>query len=198
MKKFMITAAMAATLIITATGYGSTVNVMAAASGKTSTAEKKTAKTTENKEEKKETKATNDKEDDKEDEKETTKIEKGGSLIIKTEDLSEDAVFYPIEVDGTEMEVIAVKDAEGNIRTAFNTCQICYDSGNGYYKQEGDKLVCQNCGNSFTMDQVGETAGGCNPYPILDEDKTVTEDEIQISYDFLKESSDIFANWKRK
>ena len=194
MKKFMVTAIMAAMLIAT-TGYSNTTNVMAAASGKASTAEKKTTKTTENKDDKKETKAINDKED--EDEKETTKIEKGDSLIIKTEDLSEDAAFYPIEVDGTEMEVIAVKDEDGNIRTAFNTCQICYDSGNGYYKQEGDKLVCQNCGNSFTMDQVGETAGGCNPYPILDDDKTVTEDEIEISYDFLKESSDIFANWKR-
>ena len=136
--------------------------------------------------------------DNKEDKKETTKIENGDSLVIKTDDLSEDAAFYPIEVDGTEMEVIAVKDSEGNIRTAFNTCQICYDSGNGYYEQEGDTLVCQNCGNSFTMDQVGETAGGCNPYPIMDDDKTVAEDKIQISYDFLKESSDIFTNWKRK
>ena len=177
MKKFMITAAMAVMLITTATGYRSVVSVMAASSSKTSAAEKNTAKST--------------------DDKEATKIEKGGSLVIKTDDLSEEAAFYPIEVDGTEMEVIAVKDSDGTIRTAFNTCQICYDSGNGYYKQEGDKLVCQNCGNSFTMDQVGEKAGGCNPYPILDEDKTVTEDEIQISYDFLKESSDIFANWKR-
>lgn len=195
MKKFMITAAMAAMLMTTATAYGKVENVMAAASSTVKTAEKKSTKTSDdNKTEKKAAKAT----DDKEDEKETTKIEKGDSLVIKTDDLSEDAEFYPIEVDGTEMEVIAVKDAEGTIRTAFNTCQICYDSGNGYYKQEGDKLVCQNCGNSFTMDQVGETAGGCNPYPILDDDKTMTEDEIQISYDFLKESSDIFANWKRK
>lgn len=181
MKKFMVTAAMAVMLMTTAAEYGNTANVMAAASSKVNTSEKKDTKTA----------------DDKEDKKETEKIEKGGSLVIKTDDLSEDAAFYPIEVDGTEMEVIAVKDSDGTIRTAFNTCQICYDSGNGYYKQEGDKLVCQNCGNSFTMDQVGETAGGCNPYPILDEDKTVTEDEIQISYDFLKESSDIFANWKR-
>lgn len=193
MKKFMITAAMAAMLITTATGYGSAVNVMAASSSTTKTAEKKTTKTSDDKTEKNAAKTT----EDKEDKEETTKIEKGDSLIIKTDDLSEDAAFYPIEVDGTEMEVIAVKDSEGNIRTAFNTCQICYDSGNGYYKQEGDKLVCQNCGNSFTMDQVGQTAGGCNPYPIMDDDKTVTEDEIQISYDFLKESSDIFTNWKR-
>ena len=182
MKRFMITAAMAAMLMTTATAYGKVENVMAAASSTTKTTEKKASKAT----------------DDKEDKKETTKIEKGDSLTIKTDDLSEDAAFYPIEVTGTEMEVIAVKDAEGIVRTAFNTCQICYDSGNGYYKQEGDKLVCQNCGNSFAMDQVGETAGGCNPYPILDDDKTATEDEIQISYEFLKESSDIFANWKRK
>nr|WP_288642649.1 Fe-S-containing protein [uncultured Anaerobutyricum sp.] len=49
---------------------------------------------------------------------------------------------------------------------------------------------------NFTMDQVGESAGGCNPWPILEEDKTETDSEIKISYDFLKESSDIFANWK--
>ena len=167
---------MAGMVMTTITGYGNMVNVMAASSSK------KAAKT----------------EKDKDAKKETEKIEKGDSLVIKTEDLSEDAEFYPVEVDGTEMEVIAVKDAKGTIRTAFNTCQICYDSGNGYYKQEGDKLVCQNCGNSFTMDQVGNTSGGCNPWPILEDDKTVTDDEIQISYDFLKKSLEIFANWKRK
>lgn len=176
MKKIILAGIMAGMVMTTITGYGNTVNVMAASSSK------KAAKT----------------EKDKDEKKETEKIEKGDSLVIKTEDLSEDVEFYPVEVDGTEMEVIAVKDAKGTIRTAFNTCQICYDSGNGYYKQEGDKLVCQNCGNSFTMDQVGNTSGGCNPWPILEDDKTVTDDEIQISYDFLKESSEIFANWKRK
>lgn len=176
MKKIILAGIMAGMVMTTITGYGNMVNVMAASSSK------KAAKT----------------EKDKDAKKETEKIEKGDSLVIKTEDLSEDAEFYPVEVDGTEMEVIAVKDAKGTIRTAFNTCQICYDSGNGYYKQEGDKLVCQNCGNSFTMDQVGNTSGGCNPWPILEDDKTVTDDETQISYDFLKESLEIFANWKRK
>ena len=126
----------------------------------------------------------------------TQKIASGENLIIPVKEVSEKASFYPVEVDGTQMEVIAVKDSEETIRTAFNTCQICYDSGKGYYKQEGDKLVCQNCGNSFTMEQVGESAGGCNPWPILEEDKTETDSEIKISYEFLKESSDIFANWK--
>ena len=56
--------------------------------------------------------------------------------------------------------------------------------------------VFAGCGNSFTMDQVGESAGGCNPWPILESDRTLADDEIQISYDFLKDSADIFANWK--
>ena len=124
------------------------------------------------------------------------KISSGVSLKIPVKEISDKASFYSVEVDGTQMEVIAVKDSDGNIRTAFNTCQICYDSGNGYYKQEGNELVCQNCGNSFTMEQVGESAGGCNPWPILEEDKTETDSEVKISYDFLKESSDIFENWK--
>ena len=124
-------------------------------------------------------------------------IKEGEKLVIPISDLSEKATFYPVEVDGTEMEVIAGKDSQGKIRTAFNTCQVCYDSGNGYYRQLGEELVCQNCGNSFTMDVVGETGGGCNPVPILEENRTVTDSEIHISYDFLKESSDIFANWKR-
>ena len=130
------------------------------------------------------------------DENQEISVSSGGNLTIPVDELTENAAFYSVNVDGTEMEVIAVKTSDGTIRTAFNTCQICYDSGNGYYKQEGDKLVCQNCGNSFTMDQVGETAGGCNPWPILESDRTLVDGEIQISYDFLRDSADIFANWK--
>ena len=63
--------------------------------------------------------------------------------MIHTADITTDASFFPVEVNGTRMEVIAVKDSEGNIRTAFNTCQVCYDSGRGYYVQSGDYLVCQ-------------------------------------------------------
>lgn len=123
-------------------------------------------------------------------------IEAGESLVIPISEVSSTAQFYPVEVDGTRMEVLAVEDSEGNIRTAFNTCQICYASGRGYYVQDGDVLVCQNCGNGFTVDQVEIQSGGCNPWPIFAENKTVTEDSIEISYDFLKKSKEIFANWK--
>lgn len=117
-------------------------------------------------------------------------------IVIPISDITETAKFYPVDVEGTTLEVVAVKASDGSIRTAFNTCQVCYDSGKGYYEQQGDLLVCQNCGNQFSMDRVEVEAGGCNPWPIFDENKTVTEDSITISYGFLKESKGIFANWK--
>ena len=119
-----------------------------------------------------------------------TSIKKNGYLAIPIADLSQTASFYKADLDGTEIELVALKDSKGNLRTAFNACQVCYSSGKGYYVQDGNYLVCQNCGNSFTIDQVGIASGGCNPWPILDSDRTVTDDEIQISYDVLKATAD--------
>ena len=119
-----------------------------------------------------------------------TSIKKDGYLAIPIAGLSQTASFYKADLDGTEVELVALKDSKGNLRTAFNACQVCYSSGRGYYRQEGKYLVCQNCGNSFTIDQVGIASGGCNPWPILDSDRTVTDDEIQISYDVLKATAD--------
>ena len=120
-----------------------------------------------------------------------------GDLLIAISDISSTAKFYPVEVDGTKLEVIAVKAPDGTIRTAFNTCQVCYSSGRGYYKQEGNVLVCQNCGNRFGMDQVEVLSGGCNPVPIFPENKTVDAANITISGDFLAEAKGILANWKK-
>lgn len=126
----------------------------------------------------------------------TNKIEEGEFLEIPISAVTEKASFYTAEVEDTELEVIAIRDKAGTIRTALNTCQVCYDSGRGYYKQSGDYLICQNCGNKFTAEQVETESGGCNPWPIFETDKTVTEDYIRISYDFLNKSRKIFANRK--
>ncbi|MBR1824809.1 MAG: DUF2318 domain-containing protein [Ruminococcus sp.] len=118
-------------------------------------------------------------------------------LVIPVSEVTETAKFYPVTVDGTDMEVFAVKDSEGNIRTAFNTCQSCYTSGNGRYEVEGTELVCQNCGFHFTADQVGaNTNGGCSPWAISTDERNDTEDTVTIPYDFLVSSKNIFANWR--
>jgi uncharacterized membrane protein len=117
-------------------------------------------------------------------------------LVIPVAEVTEAARFYPVEIEGTTLEVIAVEAADGTIRTAFNTCQVCYDSGRGYYKQDGGALVCQNCGNRFLPDQVELQSGGCNPVPIFPENKTVSDESITISEEFLGEARVIFSNWK--
>jgi uncharacterized membrane protein len=118
-------------------------------------------------------------------------------LVIPIAEVTENAVFYPVEIEGTRLEVLAVKVPDGTIRTAFNTCQVCYASGRGFYKQQGTVLVCQNCGNRFRMSQVEVRAGGCNPVPIFKDAKTVTGTTITIPKAFLAEAKVIFARWRR-
>lgn len=124
------------------------------------------------------------------------KTVKDADIIIRTSSITENPSFYPAQINGTNLEVIAVKASDGTIRTAFNTCQVCYNSGKGYYEVEGNQLVCQNCGNRFGMDDIEVTKGGCNPVPITSEYKTESDETITISKDFLTQATQIFDNWK--
>ena len=126
------------------------------------------------------------------------KIHKDEGLEIAVSDISETAKFYPVTVDGTRMEVVAVEAPDGTVRTVFNTCQVCNGSPKAYFEQSGNTLQCQNCGNKFPMDKVEVEAGGCNPVPIFDDNKTVTNESITVPYDTLKNNSYRFpANWKQ-
>lgn len=116
--------------------------------------------------------------------------------ILKSE-VSDKATFYPYKADGIYMEVLAIKASDGSIRTALNTCQVCYNSGQGYYKQEGNKLVCQNCGNRFGVDDVEIVRGGCNPVPVLHENKSDDGEYITVNKDFLAANKELFTDWKR-
>lgn len=122
--------------------------------------------------------------------------DENGDMVILASDITETATFYGYDELDTYIEVLAVKSSDGTIRTAFNTCQVCYASGRGYYIQQEDDLICQNCGNRFTMDDVEVTRGGCNPIPIVKEMKEVTDTTITIPKALFAETEGIFANWK--
>jgi len=119
-------------------------------------------------------------------------------LVIQIAEITENALFFPVDIDGVRMEVLAVKAPDGTIRTAFNTCQVCYASGRGYFVQTGTLLVCQNCGNRYRMSQVERRAGGCNPVPIFPANKTVTAETITISREYLMQAKAIFERWGRR
>lgn len=128
---------------------------------------------------------------------EKTTASAGSDLVIPKSEISQTAKFYPYKAGKTAMEVIAVKASDGTIRTALNTCQVCNGSPKAYYEQQGDVLVCQNCGNKFNMDMVEKERGGCNPVPIMPENKAEDGSNITISKAFLEANTDLFKVWKK-
>jgi uncharacterized membrane protein len=58
-----------------------------------------------------------------------------------------------------------VRSADGVLRAAFDACDVCWPAGKGY-AQDGDFMVCRNCGQRFHSTRVNEVKGGCNPAPL--------------------------------
>jgi uncharacterized membrane protein len=58
-----------------------------------------------------------------------------------------------------------VKSADGAIRAAFDACDVCWPAGKGY-AQDGEFMVCRNCGQRFHATKINEVKGGCNPAPL--------------------------------
>jgi uncharacterized membrane protein len=69
------------------------------------------------------------------------------------------------------------------VRAAFNACDVCFASRKGY-RQEGDEMVCNNCGNRFPSNQINEVRGGCNPSPLT---RTLDGDTLVILVDDIAE-----------
>jgi len=58
-----------------------------------------------------------------------------------------------------------LKSADGVVRAAFDACDVCWRSGKGY-TQDGDEMVCKNCGRRFASNRINDVQGGCNPAPL--------------------------------
>jgi hypothetical protein len=72
------------------------------------------------------------------------------------------AHFYTYMANGQPVEFFVVKSQDGVIHAAFNACDVCFPAKLGYH-QEGDEMVCNNCGRRFPIDQINQVHGGCNP-----------------------------------
>lgn len=91
------------------------------------------------------------------------------------------ARFYTYQANGVSIEYFVLQSSDGVVRSAFNTCDVCYQARQGY-RQERDEMVCNNCGQRFPSAMVNEVSGGCNPAPLA---RTVEEDELIIRVDDL-------------
>jgi uncharacterized membrane protein len=93
-----------------------------------------------------------------------------GILQIPLADISDGQAkhFKVIADDGTMVTFFAIKSRDGVFRAAIDACDVCYKSGKGYL-QEGDFMVCQNCGQKFASNKINVLKGGCNPAPLARE-----------------------------
>jgi uncharacterized membrane protein len=101
-----------------------------------------------------------------------------GKLEIPVTDVSDGkAHHYQARAsDGTMVTFFVLKSADGVLRAAIDACDVCYRSGLGYY-QEGDNMVCKNCGQKFASNKINVIKGGCNPAPL---NRTVVGDKLVI------------------
>jgi hypothetical protein len=86
------------------------------------------------------------------------------------------AHHYTYMHEGRSIEFFVLKSQDGVVRAAFNACDVCFLSKKGY-TQDGDQVVCNNCGRRFPADQINVLQGGCNPSPLR---RTVEGDTLVI------------------
>jgi uncharacterized membrane protein len=67
--------------------------------------------------------------------------------------------------DELRINFFVLKSSDDIIRAAFDACDVCWRSGKGYV-QQGDVMICRNCGQRFASVRVNEVRGGCNPSPL--------------------------------
>jgi len=83
---------------------------------------------------------------------------------IPLSDIGTTATFYSYDSDGITVRYFAVKDVQGNAHVAFDACDVCYEAKKGY-KQNDQEMQCLNCGQQFSITNIGSEniAGGCWP-----------------------------------
>ena len=86
-----------------------------------------------------------------------------GSVSIPLSDLADSNLhFYSVDAGGTQVRFLVIHKRNGEYAVALDACQICGPRG---YRQEGDNIICRNCGAAIYAPSIGN-AGGCNPIPV--------------------------------
>jgi len=79
--------------------------------------------------------------------------------------------FYMVETGVTTLRFLVIHQTNGDYAVALDACQICGWAG---YRQEGQNVICRNCGATIYIPSIGEK-GGCNPIPVK---STVQDGEV--------------------
>jgi len=99
---------------------------------------------------------------------------------------------YPTS-NGVTVRFFILKSSDGVVRAAYDACDVCWREGKGY-QQDGDFMVCRNCGQRFASVKVNEIKGGCNPAPLK---RTVMGDKLVIKIADIVQGTQYFDFAKR-
>jgi uncharacterized membrane protein len=91
--------------------------------------------------------------------------------------------------DGSRrVNFFVMRSSDGVYRAAFDACDVCFREKKGY-RQEGDLMVCNNCGQVFPSEKINVLKGGCNPAPLT---RTVEGDYLVLKSKDIDEGSFYF------
>ena len=102
-------------------------------------------------------------------------------LYIPLSEVSPTVKHYSYNYQGTEVKYFAVVGPDGEVKTAFDACEVCHAAGKGY-SQDGDSVICNNCGLKFRISELGEKNKGTGCWPAH------LEHEIQENYILIKKT----------
>ena len=86
------------------------------------------------------------------------------TVSVALADLSTTVTHYDYVGETATIRYFAVLDAASEPHVAFDACDSCYPADKGY-SQDGDNMVCNNCGNSYAIDELGAQNGGGGCWP---------------------------------
>src|SRR5271156_3595688 len=90
-------------------------------------------------------------------------VAQNGQVNIPLSELTDSSLhFYTADVNGTVIRFLVIHKQNGDFATALDACQICGTAG---YRQEGQSVICRNCGAAIYIPSIGES-GGCNPIAV--------------------------------
>lgn len=122
--------------------------------------------------------------------------EVGDSFVIPISELTKDVKFFSLNYGDVDVEILAAIDKNGSPKVTLNTCQNCMGSPKAYFVQDGDSVVCQNCGIGHQIDTIGIAKRGCNPIPI--DSLTINDKNVSFKKSELLASKDLFRTIEKE
>ncbi|HXN65517.1 MAG TPA: Fe-S-containing protein [Candidatus Acidoferrales bacterium] len=82
-----------------------------------------------------------------------------GIVLVPIAEVNDNKLhFFSVTINGVPVRFIVIKKPDG-WGTALDACRICGRAG---YRQDGQNVICRNCGSAIYVPTIGQ-AGGCNP-----------------------------------